>query len=761
MSTGRSLADQLKIHRAALGVTQAELAERAGISERAVSDMERGLRRVIYRETADRLVRALELRAEEATRFLAVARGHAPLQAQAAALPVPSSPMIGRSAQLAMVRELLLDPLTRVVTLTGPGGVGKTRLALEAGRSVMDEFTDGVVFVPLGELQDPDLLLAAITSALKTGGGSDPASALVSRLQGRRLLLILDTLEHLLKAIPALAEVLTASAPATLLATSRIPLNIRAERLVSVRPLAAPHAKTMFTGCVSSLLPGSAAQLNDAVVAEICRQLDGLPLAIELAAARTRMLAPAEIRDHLGRRLEFLTGGPVDLPERQRSMAATIGWSHALLASEDRLLLEQLTTFAGSWTVDSARQVCDISAGLLGGLSRLVDSSLVLADASSPETTRYRMLDTVREYAADRLTSRAGAHGIARLRQRHATYFCALAEQAEPNLRGSEHQTWVGRLSDERDNLRAALGWAIADNSVEIALRMAGALWWFWRLTGAFSEGRAWLRRVLELDATGYERRRARALWGAGWLAYQQGDFVETAGRGAELARWARSVEDAAGVRNAVTLLGEERLALEDYPGAADHFEEALTIARGSGSPWLLATSCLNRSVAAQHLGDLNRAEDLLAEAQALYRQLGDDRFTARVWLQLAYLALLRQNPKRAQELVIAGLSKVRALGDRWAIAEQLDGMAAVLAAEGDSRGAAFIAGAAESAWESIGATPQPTDRRSTDRWLIPVLEDAGPAGEADFAEGRVAGIDAALASALRDSPFELPRRTS
>ena len=735
-------------------MTQAELAERAGISERAVSDIERGLRRLVYRETTRRLLAALELSGSEAADFEAAARGRAVPPEDRPALTTLSTPtlprtrLIGRTEEMENVAGLVMNPDVRLVTLVGPGGVGKTRIAVELGARLIDQFEGGVVFVPLGNLRDVELVLPAIAGALRVRDGS--IAALGEHLRRRRVMLILDTVEHLLAVAPSLAELVATTDTCKLLVTSRAPLNVRAEHLFEVVPLLEAQAVEMFLACVKAAQPSSPqAHAGDTLVADICRRLDGLPLAIELAAARMRLLAPTELREHLDHRLQVLVGGPVDLPERQRSMEATVSWSYDLLPSDARRLIELLAVFAGGWSLESAKHVCDPADTLVVPLGQLVDFSLVMRDAQGTEAARYRMLDTVREYAAERHAARVGRAGVHAHERRHADYFRALTEEAEPRLRGVGHRDWTLRLTAEQDNLRAALSWAIAHDEAEMALRTAGALWMFWRLTGAFSEGRTWMNKVLGMSAGDYEAVRAKALWGAGWLAYQQGDYEETATRGAELTGWARTAEDTTAIRNGVTLLGQARLAAGDFEGATRHFEEALEIARMGDSKWLLATSCLNRSNAAQLQGDLVTAHRLLSEAERLYQDLGDDRFVAKVWLQRGYLALLENDVVGARMVIADGLSVASQMDDRWGVAEQLDGIAAVFAAGGDWHAAATVAGAAEATWESIGVAPLPADRASTDRWLVPALRDAGSAAASARSGGQKLSIEEAISYAL------------
>jgi predicted ATPase/transcriptional regulator with XRE-family HTH domain len=748
------VAGRLRARRNVLGLTQAELAERAGISERAVSDIERGLRRVVYRETTRRLVAALELSDSEAAEFVAAARGR-PLPSEdlpsPATLSTPTLPrtrLIGRTDEMETIAGLVADPDVRLVTLVGPGGVGKTRIALELGSMLADQFDGGVVFVSLGNLRDVELVLPAIAGALKVRDGS--IAALGEHLRGRRVLLILDTVEHLLGVAPSLAELVATTDTCKLIVTSRAPLNVRAEHLFEVVPLPGPQAVEMFLTCMEAAQPSSPqARTGDALAADICRRLDGLPLAIELAAARVRLLTPTELREHLDHRLQVLVGGPVDLPQRQRSMEATVSWSYDLLPSDARRLIEQLSIFWGGWSLESAKHVCEPADTLVVSLGQLVDFSLVMREAQGAEAARYRMLDTVREYAAERHAARVGRAGVHAHERRHADYFRALAEEAEPRLRGIGHRDWTLRLIAEQDNLRAVLSWAIAHDEAEVALRTAGALWMFWRLTGAFSEGRTWMDKVLAMRAGDHEAVRAKVLWGAGWLVYQQGDYEETARRGAELTVWARTAGDTTAIRNGVTLLGMERLAAGDFEGATRHFEAALEIARKGDSKWLLATSYLNRSNAAQHQGDLVTAHRLLNEAESLYRDLGDERFVAKVWLQRGYLALLESDVAGARLVIADGLAAASQMDDRWGVAEQLDGLAAVLAAGDDWRAAATVAGAAEATWKSIGAAPLPADRASTDRWLVPALREAGSAAASARSDGQKLSIEEAIAYAL------------
>ena len=751
-----TLGDLVRGHRLAAALTQEEVAERAGISARAVSDIERGLRRTIYRHTAQRLAGALNLAGAELVAFARAARG-SPADhpgPERPALPVPPTPLVGRAAELAALSALVSDPAVRIITLTGPGGIGKTRIAIEAARALAGRFPDGVWFISLADVREPRLLLTTIAESLRVRDEGGPLpEAIADRLRDRRLLLVLDTMEHLGAAIPELGEIIARAPALALLATSRSLLRLRGEHELPIGPLdlapGNPEAIDLFLSRARALRPDLELDAESgAMVVRICRRLDGVPLALELAAARLRHLTVAQLLEHLERRLPVLTEGPVDLPLRQQTMAGTTAWSYELLASEDRTLFRRLSIFAGGWTLGAAETVCGAASPV--HVHRLFDASLVRRDRDGSEEQRYRFLEVVRDFAADRLQAAEGAGGVRDLGRRHAEHFLAFAEKAAPSLQAADHRSWGARLSDERDNLRAALAWAIEERDASLALRLAASLWMFWRTIAAFAEGRAWIEQVLALPANGLEGVRARVLWGAGWVAYQQGDHGAAESFGAELTAWARSAGDPESIRNGLTLLGMGRLAAADPAAAKVFFQEGLDLIRDRAPGWLLATSLLNRAVASLHSGELDLAESLLGQAHALYSGLGDDRFAARVSLQLGFAALIRGDRDLAERLMLEGLTLFADLGDRWGIAELIGGLAAVHAAQGSWRRAAQLQGSSTSTWEGIGAAPHPADRASMDRWLgIAAAGVDEVRWRQALAEGRAMDLEAALATAF------------
>jgi predicted ATPase/DNA-binding XRE family transcriptional regulator len=541
----------LKRLRLAADLTQEELAERAMVSSRSISDLERGSSHRPRRDTVQLLADGLRLQGDDRETFVALARGRSPaasLESVVAAparytLPHPPTPIVGRLKETAAATALILDPDVRLLTLTGPGGVGKTRLALEVAFRVLDAVPDGAVFVDLAPVRDAELVLSAIAQALgvQVSPGLSLREAVYAELQGKRLLSILDNFEHVPAAAVAVADLLAACPTVTVLVTSRTPLRIRAEREYAVGPLVLPDpdrpgaldelaqvpAVALFVSRAEAadrrfaLNPGNARD-----VAEIVLRLDGLPLAIELAANRMKILSPAALLARMEQRLPLLTRGAHDLPIRQQAMRATLDWSHDLLSREERRLFRRLAVFAGGCTVDAAEWVADATCQGADGaetakagrratgplvidlLADLVDKSLLLTQDDLGDDHRFGMLETIREYGLERLEEAGEELDV---RRSHALWCLDLAERAEPELIGADQQRWHDRLGIEHDNLRAALGWAIAERDADVALRFGGALYRFWANQGHSEEGGAgWSGRSRSPTARFRSRGRTR-----------------------------------------------------------------------------------------------------------------------------------------------------------------------------------------------------------------------------------------------------------
>jgi predicted ATPase/class 3 adenylate cyclase len=458
-------------------------------------------------------------------------------------LPLQPTPLVGREKEVAEVCDLLRGEETRLLTFTGPGGIGKTRVALQAAADLLDDFPDGTFFAPLATLTQAELFFSTVAETLgvQETGEQPLDESLKDYLKERRLLLVLDNFEQVLGAAPTVTELLAAAPGLKVLATSRAPLGLYGEHEYDVPPLSVPDVRhlpdlkvlSQYEAVRLFIERAKAAKADFEVtdesapaVAEICVRLDGLPLAIELAAARIKMLPPNALLHRLGSSLKLLTGGARDLPERQRTLRATIEWSFALLDEGEQVLFGRLAVFSGGRTLEAIEGICDAEGDLavdtFEGVSSLLDKSLLRQEEGPGGEPRFVMLETVHEFAREKLKESAEAEEIKRI---HAQYFLTLAEEAYTELKGANQLQWLEKLEAEHDNMRAALSWALEHKQVELALRLGSALWWFWWMRGHNSEGRRWLEQALAMDGRGSPEVRAMALAGAGALASEQGDL--------------------------------------------------------------------------------------------------------------------------------------------------------------------------------------------------------------------------------------------
>lgn len=646
-------------------LTQEELAERSLLSTRAVSDLERGVNRTARKHTALLLADTLGLTDGERDRFLDAAAGLAAAPTPlVSGLPRPSRSLVGRTHDLRDAAAVL-QAGGRLLTLTGPGGVGKTRLALELGHRLAADYADGAAFVSLAGLADADLVPGAVAAALNVSAGGEPAEvALTTHLQDRQLLLVLDNFEHVLAAATVVASLLASASELAVLVTSRTALGLREEVRQPVKPLPAPSAAALFLERATASRPGwEPSPADRTTIATLCLRLDGLPLAIELAAARARLFSAQGLLDRVAENVDLLVDSSPDVAARQRSLRATVTWSLDLLDPPQRSLFCRLAVFRGGFTVGSAERVS--GGDVLDALGALLEVNLLTTTEGGDSEPRMEMLETIREVAVEELQRRDDDHSA---RHAHLAWAADLAARAESQLTGPSQPVWLAVLDAEHDNLRAALAWALSASFVDDAVRLATGMWRYWYLRGQLLSGREWVERVLARSRPRGEgdvvSARARLEYGAGILTWLCGDVAAAATHAAASRDQLSELGDditSAHVANLIGMIAQYRGQLD---AAASSYAEALTIGERLTDPRATAVSCVNLGTLSTERRAFGKATSYLERSLMLFRELGDERSSADVLNSLADLAGRQGRLDQATVLGERSLERFTALAD-------------------------------------------------------------------------------------------------
>ncbi|HEY6310205.1 MAG TPA: LuxR C-terminal-related transcriptional regulator [Streptosporangiaceae bacterium] len=693
-------------------------------------------------------------------------------EASRISLPKPLTSFIGREGELAQAKQLLRR--SYLVTLTGPGGSGKTRLCIALAAQVAEDYPDGVYFVPLAPVRDPGLVPSTIAQSIGLQDARDRPlmEHLVSQLREQQILIVLDNFEHLLAGAAVVTRLLQETSALRILVSSRSSLRVSGEQECPVPPLAVPdpgvrptaaslaacESVRLFAERAAAAVPGFTLDDENApAVAEIARRLDGLPLAIELAAARVKLLPPGAILPRLEHSLSLLTGGGRDLPDRQQTLRATIGWSYDLLTEGARRLLATCSVFAGGASLEVIETVCDqavdIGPPVLDGLAELVDQSLLrqLRGPGLPPG-RYAMLETIREYAAERL---AAMPETELARRAHAAAFLALVEADGRPHAGLAKKEWLERVETEHNNIRAALTW-YRRHDRPAALRLAASMSAFWSLRGHHTEGRQRLAELLSL-VPDQSVVRVSALNGAAWLAIDQGDYAQAADMLGESIGLSHTLGDTVGEGIATVYLGRCKMSGMRIVEAAPEVERAVALMNEAGDRPAIAFTMFYSGVVALLTGRLEAACDLFARCAAMAAELGLAPLSARARQLLGFPLLDLGELSAARAAMANSLPEVMDVGDRWLIQIGLSGFAGLAAKTGRPRLALRVAGAAD-AYRDVNefSLPEPIGE-IVDRWLAPARARAGRAAGRLLAEGRRLSPEEAVALVLGNEPDDAP----
>ena len=785
MQEQHSFGNWLRLKRKAFDFTREALADRVGCSVSTIRKLEDEERRPSA-QIAELLAEIFKISTTERTAFLQFARGdwrsapsqkdeEAPWRALTQALPqqprsnLPATftSLIGREKAIAAVHDYLTHPDIRLVTLIGAPGIGKTRLSIASASKSLTEFSDGVFFVALAPLDQPSLISSAILQVLGyiEKNNLSPEERLIEGIANKRMLLVLDNSEHLIEDVARLASsLLSACSRLKILTTSREALQIPGEWLYSVPALEMPKEKSVvdietiseFPALVLFAERARAARSdfglnakNIRAVASICSQLEGLPLAIELIAARVKTLSIEQIATRLDDRFALLTSGSRIAPSRQQTLRATLDWSYELLTETERDLFRQLSVFAGGFTLDALESIAflDSDQSILDALSRLVDKSLLLVEQQ--DQPRYRFLEPIRQYAKDKLNETREASLI---QDRHLNYYLRVAEEAEPHLFGVWQQDWKNRLELDHDNLRVALAWSLESNQIEAGLRLAGALAWFWHSNGHLSEGNMWLEKTLAVGIGTQGKERAKALRASSILSTGTGDYIRARAFAESSVKLYREMGDNRGAGLVLADLGGSLHWGGKEEEAVESLEESLRLLRATGERWGIAYALLWLGDTWFRMGDIERAASTWEESLLLTQELGDHYLTGWSLGGLADVARLRADYKRATEMFKKSLSLYLSSGNKVGPPFSLEALALVAAAQGDAKRAARLWGAA-SAWrEAINELLPPSYQRDYAPSITQARAQLGEEVYASaWAEGHAMSPEQAIALAFEE----------